>query len=724
MATQRDRVLWWLAPADSLLYVLLFALLIEGAAVYLRLQQPWIGLQVRPGETELLVVDSVARDSPLGNALQPGQYLQALETTARRIPLVKLVRTEPFSVRNYQDYAYYQTLHLALFQALTSVQPLALVTDDEHKLSVSPLPQTPLRGIPAVFWWLSLSNLLAPLLGALVWAYKPYTLESACLALACISFFCFQTIFTLIISRELYIPPAFFVTLLPIQAALLNLFTLSLYLILCYYPNRLMPKWAIYPGVTVATLLSLNYEYQWVEIPFQAFLFQYVPIILLGTWLMRRQWTASRGNPVDRTTVLMLQLSAMLPCWLIMLLYILPIALGHDPLIGPIANRLLFLFIFAGWTIGILRFRLFDMEYWWFKSLLWLLGGSLVVLLDLALAGFLKTSANLTLGLSVIIAGFIYFPLRQWLLGRIIPAELRPLQDFLPAFSSRMSDATSKELFEQRWQESLMQRFGPLHMQTVHEPSDTTTLSENGLHLDVPALDGVQTYRLSGKQRAARLFNKLDVQNTESLLTVARMASNASEQRRQAIMEERRRIMHDLHDSVGARLLTLTHKLPDPAHKAEAKRALMVLRDTIRLSLKTGPLRLDEHLADWRAEIAERTEAAGVGLLWQQHGDIAAYQFTTRQVLELTQVLREAVNNALRHARPERLGVVVSLQKHTLCLDVINDGVVNLPERWQAGTGVQSMRLRMRKMGGTVRFLVRKLPVPHLVVRLVLPLEK
>lgn len=278
--------------------------------------------------------------------------------------------------------------------------------------------------------------------------------------------FCFQTIFALVISRELHISPEFF-ALLPVQAGLLNLFTLSLYIILCYYPNRLMPMWAIYPGIAVAVLLSLNYQFHWLEIPLQAFLFQYVPIILLGTWLMHCQWVAAKGNPVDRTTVLMLQLSAMLPCWLIMLLYIFPIALGSTPFIHPIANRLLLFFIFAGWVVGVLRFRLFDIEYWWFKSLLWLLGGSLVVILDILIASFLKTSEMFALGVAVTIAGFLYFPLRQWLLGKVLPSEQQGLQEFLPVFSSNMSDAISKETFEARWLDSLNQRFQPLHVEVL-----------------------------------------------------------------------------------------------------------------------------------------------------------------------------------------------------------------------------------------------------------------
>lgn len=716
-------VSWGGTPANTLLLVMVVSLLFGGGAVYLRLQQPWIGVQIRTlPAADGLEVTAVSSLSPAFGKLVAGDVLRAVALPDQLISLGRLLRTEPFSVPSYAAYAQYRQQHTRLFHALQSGDAIGVVLASGKTITLVPQAFTPLQAVPAVFWWLSLGSLVAFLLGGLVWAYKPYTLESACLLLACISFFCFQTIFSVVISRELVIPASFFTTLLPIQATLLNIFTLSLYIILCYYPNRLMTNWAVYPGIGVTVLLSLNFVFQWVEIPFQAFLLQYVPIILLGTWLMQRQWVASKGDPVNRTTVLMLQLSAMLPCWLIMLLYIFPIAFGKAPLISPIVNRMLFLIIFVGWAVGILRFRLFAMEYWWFKSLLWLLGGSLVVVLDILLVGLLGTSAVYGLGLSVLIAGFLYFPLRQWLLGRLLPTEKQTLKDFLPEFSRSLADAVSPDAFEQRWQDSLVQRFNPLHLEKVDVPAGLPSLSDNGLHLHVPSLDAQFCYRLSGKQFAARLFNQADISHAVSLLTIARMAANASNLREQAIMEERRRIMHDLHDSVGAKLLTLTHQLPDAVHRAATKDALATLRDMIRISLQTSPQKLGERLVDWRMEVAERTEAAGVELLWRESGIRGDPLLTTAQVLELTHIIREVVSNALRHGQPKRLGVVVTLQGGVLCIDVINDGRVDSPHTWKQGTGTRSIQGRIRKLDGKASSLIRHLPFPHIVTRLIVPL--
>lgn len=130
------------------------------------------------------------------------------------------------------------------------------------------------------------------------------------------------------------------------------------------------------------------------------------------------------------------------------------------------------------------------------------------------------------------------------------------------------------------------EKFKPLNIYTIQQTDCKVVLVDNGLVLRVPNLIGTSAYLLSGKQMAARLFNKADIKNVNSLLAIIRLAHNASNIREHAVLEERRRIMHDLHDTVGAQLLTLTYKLSNPENRLQVKQALTTLRDTIRLSLK------------------------------------------------------------------------------------------------------------------------------------------
>lgn len=711
-----------LSPANTLLLSLLFIVLLEILLLFIKTQQPWTGIQLAAGQQHLTVT-AVTEGSPAAGNIQPGETLLGIEANGHTIALPPLLMTEPLSIATYRDLNHYLELQSQLEQALHSGQPIQLLTASGKKISITPQPHTRLEDITAAFWWLALANAAGLMVGVMVWMYKPYTLESACLLVTSISYLCANSIFRLLYTKEFHLPPDLMGSLISLESAFFYMLLASLLILLSYYPNRLVPHLMMPLTPTVLGLLAINYHFQWLEVPLHIYILPVIPLILYATWLFYKQWQQSAGNPLNRTTVLMLQLSVLLPTWLIMLLHAVPIILGLSSLIGDIGNRLLIISIFIGWAVGILRFRLFEFEYWWFKSLLWLLGGTLVVVLDVALVGLFELSDAYALGITVMAAGFLYFPLRQWLLGKMLPAERQGLQEFLPVFSSGMADAVSKETFEQRWQDALQQRFHPLNIEKLPAQAPSASLSDNGLHLLAPSLGNQHCYRLSGKQMAARLFNKTDVKNTESLLTVARMASNASETRQQAVLEERRRIMHDLHDSVGAQLMTLMHTVPDPEHKQAARLALTTLRETIRLSQKPSPLRLAENIADWREEINNRAEAAAVRLVWRQDKGLENCLLCPRRALELSQVIREAVSNALKHAEPATLEVGFARSARKLHVFIINDGKISPPENWQAGTGLNSMRERVRALDGEIAFHRLDQAPCKVVVQLSVPLR-
>lgn len=711
-----------LIPANVFLLALLFVVLVEAMVLGVRLQQPWVGVRLQI-QGEQLAVTAVDADSPLVAELAVGDVLSHLEFRGERIPLEKPLLVLPLTLRTYADIDALLAVQGRLQQAFLANEPLVLVTADGRRNVFKPEPHTHIDDLPAVFWWLLLANVVGLMLGVIVWTYKPNTLEANSLLVASLSYFVAESVFRIAISKEFYLPPQLTATMAGIEAACFNLFMTSLFSILCYYPRRVAPRWLLPVTATVLLLHSVNYPMRWWEVPIHSFMLPIVPFVLYATWLFYKQWQGAIGNPLNRATLLMLQLSVLLPVWLIMLLHAIPVMLGGSAIIGDVATRTLLVAIFAGWAVGILRFRLFDIEYWWLKSLLWIVGGSLVVVLDIVLVSVFQTSTTYALGGAVLLAGFLYFPLRQWLLETLLPTERQPLLAALPAFSQVMAQATSLVEFEQRWRETLLQRLHPLHWEIYPEAISHTALSDNGMHLLIPTLAANHAYQFSGKQRASRLFNSADVKNVDALLTIARMASSASETRQQAIFEERQRIMRDLHDSLGAKLLTLTHKLADPEGKEAAKQALMTLRDTIRLSLKTSPLKLEDHLADWRAEQTDRTEAAGVHLTWKQTGQLEQHLLTSKQVLEITQLLREAVSNALKHAAPQVLSLQFTLQHGQLHILIGNDGKVSDPQGWRAGTGLSSLRNRTRQLGGDIQFQLRPEPRPHNRVQIRIPLQ-
>ncbi|MEB4591940.1 hypothetical protein VSS37_13185 [Candidatus Thiothrix sp. Deng01] len=357
---------------------------------------------------------------------------------------------------------------------------------------------------------------------------------------------------------------------------------------------------------------------------------------------------------------------------------------------------------FVGFAVGILRFRLFEVEYWWFKSWLWLLGGCLVVVMDMLLIGLLNTPQLYALGLSVMVTGFLYFPLRQWLLGKLIPMESQALQDFLPQFSGSLARADSPQAFEQSWQAVLQARFSPQHLARQAIPITQPELMENGLRLRVPALAGGEAFQLTGKHMASRLFNKADIKAVSALLDIARMACRASDAREQAVREERERLLHELQATVGDKLGKLADNLANPLHRKATEDALQTLESTVRLTLSAEPLGLQACLALWQAEISQRAALAGAQLDWRA-ALFEEYAFQPQQVFELSQFLHEAVSNALKHAHPPLLSVYFSLQAGCLQVSVGNDGEISPPGNWRAGTGMMGMARRLQRLNGSLQ---------------------
>jgi signal transduction histidine kinase len=99
-----------------------------------------------------------------------------------------------------------------------------------------------------------------------------------------------------------------------------------------------------------------------------------------------------------------------------------------------------------------------------------------------------------------------------------------------------------------------------------------------------------------------------------------------------------------------------------------------------------------------------------VQLDWQVENGLEAAELSPKQALELTQFLREAVSNALKHAHPACVAIRFARDAERLQVSIGNDGDIQPPERWQAGTGLSGMKARIRALRGDlqVRHLVQQ----------------
>lgn len=172
----------------------------------------------------------------------------------------------------------------------------------------------------------------------------------------------------------------------------------------------------------------------------------------------------------------------------------------------------------------------------------------------------------------------------------------------------------------------------------------------------------------------------------------------------QAAEAERQRIASDLHDDLGAKLLTIAQSSetslsgPDDgkpgltgARTAQlARQALDEMRLSVR-GLTASPMPARDLFADWRGETLQRLELAHIRGHWQQPEPPEGLQLNARLQVQLTRVLREAISNVIRHSQATACSVqlVVDAGHLSLCIDDNGRGLpaAGSPIRQQPGLG-------------------------------------
>jgi signal transduction histidine kinase len=168
------------------------------------------------------------------------------------------------------------------------------------------------------------------------------------------------------------------------------------------------------------------------------------------------------------------------------------------------------------------------------------------------------------------------------------------------------------------------------------------------------------------------------------------------------VVEERERIYRDLHDDVGAKLLSLVFRAGKPEDADLARSALRDLRDVVS---RTGAssYRLEDVAADWRIECEQRLSEAGLVLDWRANGALDGVTLNQQQALNLGRILREAISNVIRHADARRVEVSISIADERLQLAVRDDGRGFVGDQPQgSGRGVRNMAGRAARLGAEI----------------------
>jgi signal transduction histidine kinase len=204
-----------------------------------------------------------------------------------------------------------------------------------------------------------------------------------------------------------------------------------------------------------------------------------------------------------------------------------------------------------------------------------------------------------------------------------------------------------------------------------------------------------------------------------------------------AVLEERGRLAREMHDTIiqGCTgisvLLEAAFSLKDSAPETKSK-LLENARDQVRVTID------EARRAVWN--LRSSPAAGGIG----QRLSVAAQQISLQSAVpidcdtagappaldsetghHLLLVVREALNNAVRHGRPARVSVRVQGHDGSLHVRIRDDGCGFVPESASqpgaAHYGIVGMRERIESLGGT--FALDSAPGRGTAVEITLPLD-
>ena len=242
------------------------------------------------------------------------------------------------------------------------------------------------------------------------------------------------------------------------------------------------------------------------------------------------------------------------------------------------------------------------------------------------------------------------------------------------------------------------------------------------VHPDVSTIAG-ESREYQGKSSDGKVFpieftvNEVEWEGTRFFTGIIRDLSARRNLERRILesgQEERRKIGIDLHDGLG-QMLTGTRMLAENlAKKLKIRGAkcsdevdeiakMIQEADEFARKLARGLVQVDiekKGLSVALQELCKRTEKlTGIACVFYDCENAEVYDHNL--ALHLYRIAQEAINNAIKHGKPDIIQVRLSNNKHHTALSVEDDGIGFSVENESAdGSGIEIMKHRARVMGG------------------------
>ena len=314
------------------------------------------------------------------------------------------------------------------------------------------------------------------------------------------------------------------------------------------------------------------------------------------------------------------------------------------------------------------------------------------------------------LTLSLFVSLGVYSAVRQWIVSQLLGSSVLTTERM---FEQLYRIAREVEARPERAPLLLSQLLGdlfePLEVNVGDLRTSQTRVAGDGssMLVPIPVLGGdgaapPTSVLIRFAQRGRRLFTSEDARLTDRVLEQLRRAVHFDKAVEQGRSEERMRLAQDLHDDIGARLLTLMYKAQSPEMEDYVRHTLQDLK-TLTRGLAASNHRLSHAAAEWKSDLSHRLTAAHVGLKWTFVFD-EDILLTVVHWSALTRILRELVSNAISHSQAQQLEIDFRLEGDRIELTITDDGVGRNPRAWSHGLGLGGVRKRVKQLGGEVEW--------------------
>ena len=518
---------------------------------------------------------------------------------------------------------------------------------------------------------------------------------------------------------EITVPPQVFHTAISIASWGGATFAYALLAVIWHFPRPISRfPWAIVL-LGIGVLLQLNIAFQAFELPINSFEIAHLipaPVAVVASTL---QWRNTRGKPLERASVIWFSLSIYGLVTIVLALYSIPVILDIPPILGPSFANVFLALIFFGIALGTLRYRLFDVHKIWLLVIMWLIAGLLFVALDIALAYALGLDQSQAVPFALLVAGWIYFPMRTKLSELLLGNREIKVSEHIPEMLERFNSVRNPEEVDGRFVNFLKSTFGarevasidPIHLENAQ-------IENHGLFLRVPMVTEGRSMKLVGRANGRQLFSTAEKNAAETFLRLVRAIHAGNVRENTRLENERRRITRDLHDDVGGKLLSLIYQSPDTATADRAQDALQALKETVYVVENTDEIDFESAWATLMDDVA----AAFPGFQVAEEAPVVSRILTAREYVNLKRIFQELISNALKYARPG----TVKVSRRVDALDDIYIRFENTseqqPDKSLSGMrGLINIRERTLEMGGDITVDQPEGSENHFVLELCLP---